>query len=299
MKKFLKSIFLFFILLFLLDKGFCFFLNEAPKKEYDKRLERVLEGKLNKDIIIIGSSLGSGNIIAENIEKGTGLTTYNLSYQGADVGFQKFILETLLKYNKPPKKVLMSIDSPHAFLTSNLGTRYDRLVPLAKYNYINDELIKLKRNNILSKVFCLGRIIPYHIRLKKQLAPALNPLTNHGSRPIIMEKAKKNLHEYSKSTTYHKSEELKDKLAAFKSIQQMCKEKNIELTFVFSPYYHQFNNGFYNRFKELTTPNHNIFVYDTLNPIYKRSDSFYDESHLMHDSARIFTFELVDFLNNN
>ena len=92
-----------------------FVLKETPKKQYDKRLEELIKGEINKDIIVLGSSRGSGNILAGQLEKETGLESYNLSYQGSNINFHNFILNTLLKFNKKPKYVMLTIDNSSEF----------------------------------------------------------------------------------------------------------------------------------------------------------------------------------------
>ena len=115
-------------------------LNETSKREYDKRLEYLLEGKVNKDIIVLGSSRGAGNILAGQLEKGTGLTSYNLSYQGSNLVFHHFILKTLIKFNQVPKYILLSVDDSSQFVrVETLNYRKDVVLPLSKYHYINEE----------------------------------------------------------------------------------------------------------------------------------------------------------------
>lgn len=159
MKNFIKNSILFLLIFFIVDKGFYYFLFKAPAREYDKRLELVYLGKMNKKIIILGSSRGSDNILAGQIQNATGKSTYNLSYQGCDVTFQYFMLYTLLKFNHKPETVILLVDNPYEFDSlSNLSFRTDRLVPLLKYNYFNDLLISRKEKTLFSKVLYLGRL---------------------------------------------------------------------------------------------------------------------------------------------
>ena len=95
MKKFLLNSALFIVLFFIAEKGMYYFLQKAPDREYDKRLEHLINGEMNKDLFVFGSSRGGGNILAEQIEKETGYSSYNLSYQGANIIYQNFILKYL------------------------------------------------------------------------------------------------------------------------------------------------------------------------------------------------------------
>jgi hypothetical protein len=103
MKKFIFNFLLFIIVFFIFDKIFFIFIYFAPNNKVDKRLELVINGGINKDCIIFGSSRGARNIIAKQIEKETGLSSYNLSYPGSDIEFHEFLLRSFLKFNKNQK----------------------------------------------------------------------------------------------------------------------------------------------------------------------------------------------------
>lgn len=289
---------LFFLLFFLIEKGTWFFISETPKREYDKRLEALIKGKINKDIIVIGSSKGAGNILANQLETETGLTSYNLSYQGSNVNFHHFILKTLLKFNKTPKYIVLSIDSPSEFKTDiSLNYRKDALLPLTKYNYINTELVQQGINSPMSYLFLLGRYNKYHAVFRDVFVNTNNPIDSFGSMGIIKKK-KVALNYNQEIERYNKNFEDKTKLEAFKAIQDICKVNKIDLIFVFSPSFSVFDSSFFKRFEKLKKPENRIFVYDTLKSVYRNPDFFYDESHLLTNGAKFFTSEISEFINH-
>lgn len=297
MKKFILRICLFALFLFIIDKGFYYFLDKAPKLEYDQRLEQVINGKVNKELIVLGSSRGAGNIIASQIQNETKLTSYNLSYPGSNVLFHEFILKSLLKFNKKPKKIIFSIDNPSEFLEEkSLLFRFDRLYPLSKYNYINKELVDREERNLLSWVFCLGRLNKTSFSLKQVSAPVENPILTCGSMPFIKKLPNAKMEFSNTVETYDANKELSEKLQAFKNIQSICKENNIQLIFVFSPNYKTFNTNFEKRFRKLMLPENEILVYDKTNPIYKKEAYYFDVSHLMKNGATVFTNEIVEYI---
>ena len=110
MKKFLIQILLFSFTFFLFEKVFYVSLYVSPKLEIDKRLEYIINGNMNKDLIVLGSSRGARNIIASQIEDSLNISSYNLSYPGSDIEFHKFLLQSLIKYNEKPKIVLLVVD---------------------------------------------------------------------------------------------------------------------------------------------------------------------------------------------
>ena len=298
MKTFLKYVFLIALIFFVLEKGFYYFIAYAPKKEYDKRLECILEGKMNKDIVVLGSSRGANDIIAKHVEDATHFSTYNLSYRGSNILFHEFILTSLLKFNKPPQKVLLVLDGVFEFVgNSTLNFRNDRLLPLKKYNYVNDELIEQGEKNILSHVFCLSRIDRKDFSLRKSKPDPKNTLTPHGS---ILEtaKLKKTLVYNHQPVPYTSDNEIPEYIDALRRIKQMCRMNGIELVFVFPPNFETFNVSFFNRFSEFVD-SEKVLVYDTLNPKYKDESYYLDHSHLLKNGAEVFTSEIIKFLNKN
>ncbi|OEK08852.1 hypothetical protein A8C32_00825 [Flavivirga aquatica] len=299
MKHFLKHIILFSIIFFVVEKGCYYFIQHAPTKEYDKRLELILKGEMNKDVVIIGSSRGANNIIAKQLEQETKLSTYNLSYRGSNIDFHEFILSTLLKYNKPPKKVFLVIDPVYEFKKEKtLNFRIDRLFPLKKYNYINNELIKRNKKNILSKFFCVSRVSKKDFNLKKVNVLPINIMSSHGSK-IITSKKERIMTFNNNIEIYSKQDEKQEQIDSFYKIQALCKLQEIELIFVFPPNHSRFNMSFYKRFRKLIKKENRILVYDTLNPKYKNKDYYRDESHLLKKGAEIFTSEISEFILNS
>ena len=298
MKNFIFNLLLFFTAFFILEKIFYIFIYFAPSSEVDMRLEQIITGKINKECIVIGSSRGARNIIAKQIEKGTGLSTYNLSYPGSDIEFHEFLLESLLKFNKKPKIILLALDDPIELLPNEcLNFRYDILYPLVKYNYINNELIDHGEKNYLSKFLCLSRINKSNYHLQKKQFLALDTIIDCGSMPISFQKENIILKYDTLNKSYLKKEELEYKVNAFKNFQKMCNNNGIKLYFVFSPNFKKHNPNFEKRIKELKNKNVGLFVYDLSNITYKDESYYYDDAHLQTKGSMIFTDEIVKFLN--
>lgn len=304
MNLFLKRGLLFLVLFFILEKSSYCILKYASNKEYDKRLNSVLEGEVNKDIVVLGSSRGAGNILAGQIEKQTGFSTYNLSYLGSNILFHKFILKQLIDNNMPPKQLLYVIDNPSHFIeVPSLLFRYDRLYPLVNYNVVNNKLIEDNKHSWLSKIFILGRLHKLHFKLKAIKKPKYNPIDAYGSMPFIKQNTNIDLKVNDNNTATTKEvinePDKQEYILALKEIEELCRKNTIKLAFVFSPDYGPFNTNFVNRFTNLVNKDHSVFVYNIKNPVYKDSNNFYDISHLNKGGASIFTSEISDFIINN
>lgn len=297
MKKFVITATLFSIIFFCIDKLFYIILARLPSFEDDKRLELVLKGNVNKEIIIMGSSRGADNIIAGQLSVYTGLSTYNLSYSGSDIEFHLFVLETLLKYNKKPSILVLAVDSPMELLYSkSLKYRYDRLYPLAKYNFINETLIDRHEKSIVSRYLVLGRLSKESFSTTKKTTAIVNPMLYCGSSPFI-KKNESAIFDYNKGNVIYSSQkELKSKKRAFINFQKLCKKNKINLIFAFSPNFKKFDKKFETRIRYLSNYDIPFFIYDTTKSIYKDKSYFYDESHLNIKGAKIFTAELGGFM---
>lgn len=298
MKKFIYTLLLFVTTFFILDKIFFLFIYLAPNSEVDKRLEHIINGEINEECIILGSSRGARNIIAKQIEKETGLSTYNLSYPGSDIEFHEFLFRSLLKFNQQPKIVLLAVDDPDELLPSeSIKFRLDLLYPIAKYTYINNELIARGEKNYLSKILCLSRLNKSNFDLRKKHFSALDTVITCGSMPISFQRENKIFEYDTIDQSYLIKNELTNKKNAFTNFQQICSKNGIKLYIVFSPNFKRPNFLFEKRIKELSNHNVVFFKYDFSDIRYKDKSYFYDESHLQTKGARIFTDELAKFLN--
>lgn len=299
MRKFVKRIFVFGILFFLFDKIFIFFIVTSPEKEVDRRLEMLINGKINKEIIVVGSSRGARNIIAGELEKETKHSTYNLSYPGSDIEFHEFVIKTLTKFNKAPKVILMSVDYPMVFLPDTiLNFRLDRLYPLVKYDYINDELVaRGEKNKWMSQLFALHRINKGNLDIRNKKFTPLDTILSCGSMPISFQKKGEIWSSY-KAADYDKTKELQSKVESFKRIISLCEKKGIQLILVTPPLFDEQNPEFIDRLKELTPKNVKFYHYNSKNTIYRNKAYYYDKTHLNRKGAVIFTNELANYLKD-
>jgi len=300
MKKFIIKTVLFGVLFFVFDKIFIVFIAISPSKEIDKRLELLINGKINKEIVVIGSSRGARNIIASELEMKTHHSAYNLSYPGSDIEFHEFIVRTLVKFNKAPKIILLSMDYPIEFLPDSiLNFRLDRLYPLVKYNYINDELVSRgEKNKVMSYLFALHRMNKANFDISQKKFTDLDTLFADGSMPISFQKKGKNWTPSTAFKKYKAVNELKVKRESFRKIIAICKQKNIKLVLVFPPLFDSMDMKFKERVLQLAGSNIDFYEYNDENPIYKNKDYFYDRTHLKNNGALLFSDELANHLNS-
>jgi hypothetical protein len=299
MREFIKNLFIFLFILFCFDKLFYFNINRTAFSEVDKRLEMIIKGQLKKDILILGSSRGARDIVASQIEKTLEQSTYNIAYPGSDITFHEFILKTLIKYESKPKIILLTIDddNPSAFMPKqSINFRYDRLYPLTKYDYINNELIERKNTSILSKYFYLKRKNALKFNVKQKYFNKLDTILDCGSMPISFQQEKV-VWKYKRNVKiYNPKSEVLLKIESFKNFQKMCLKENINLYIIIPPNYKPLDYNFIQRIKMLTNTKFPIIIYDNNEKKYLDNNYFYNKDHLNSKGAIIFTNEIINFL---
>jgi hypothetical protein len=300
MKKFAFKLLLFLAIFLILDKLFIIVANLSADAEVDKRLEYLVKGDINKDIVILGSSRGSRDIIAENIENETGYSTYNLCYPGADLEFQEFILKTLLKFNKLPKILVLDVaDSIEFKIDAPMEFRSDRLYPLVRYPWIRQELINQgKMDKFFSKFLILSRLNIANFDLRKKVFTPLDTLMNCGSMPVSWQRQGMNWDYLAVERQYSTKDEINKYIRAYKEINKICSLNKITLVAVFPPLYRIHRKSFENRIRQFSEANVLFYIYNTDNPIYRNKDYFYDRGHLKKNGAIVYTDELAVYLKD-
>lgn len=300
MKKSALKFLLFLIVFLAYDKLFILVANRSAETEVDRRLEYLIEGNINKELVVLGASRGSRDIIASQIEKETGLSAYNLCYPGSSVEFHEFILHTLINFNKAPEILLLVVDDFDEFLDggNRVIFRRDRLYPLVKYPYVRKEMAKRGYvDNDFSRFIVLQRLNKYNFDLRQKRFMPNDTVFACGSMTYSWQRKGVNWEYNLEEREYPMEQEIPEKITVFKNMINTSKEKNIKLVLLFPPNYRPPSQSFEDRIRTLSGENVYYHYYNKENPIYKNSDYYYDTDHLIQQGATIYTDEIVDFLN--
>lgn len=300
MKKFIIKCSVFILVFFLLDKAFVVFRNLSAKHDFDKRLELVLNGKVNKDLLIFGSSRADSNIATWMLQDSLNIEAYNLSYRGATISFQEFVLKQLIVNNNKPKYIIKLLDNDFELMHQDYdghvrSFRIDRLTPLIKYSEIRNELInKGEKNKVFSKLFVLHQLSKSNLYNSKP--PKLNDtILEFGAKP-------NNRHiedlkwTYKNARVYNKSLEIPDEIESFLNFQKICAEHDIKLILATSPVFYSMDDGWLERMEELILPTATLYIHNKEDKQYLNPENYFNYSHLNRDGALVYTKELIDFL---
>ena len=287
-------------LFFVVDKAAYFLLQAAAKKEYDRRLELILDGRMEKDVIIMGSSRAAHDILAGQLEEETGLESYNLGYRGTDVSFHLFLLEKLIKHNEPPKKLIYVVDNPFMFSKDSVLRFNEKpLLPLAYKSEINDVLIDREVNSPVSKLLYLARIRKNQFLVSQQEAPENYFIDSTGSHVYMGNSGTVDWKLDGQGHRYEPSRASQEKLEALEELMKLSQQNDITVYFVLPPNYFSFNTLFYDQFVEIVNGRFPILVYHKDDPSYRDKAYFYDQSHLNKKGATLLTREISNYLNAN
>jgi len=302
MRRFIKDFILFLIIFFILEKSLILLRNSLPDKELDKRLEHVITGKINADIVVMGSSRGARDIVAAQLADSLHTTAYNLSYPGSNIHFHEYLLEGLIKNgNKKPKMIILAVDDPYEVGEDpSIQFRLDRLYPLVKYKSIRNTLIEHgEKNRVLSEVFVIHQLSISNFDPRKKRFTYQDTLFGDGSMPISWQSKRFNRNFEARNVVYNRSDEMQSKIESFTNVIKMCHDNKIVVLLACAPNFSNPTIGFRQRIMELAGNNSYIVQYDTTNPVYSEADYYYDMAHLKLNGATVFTAEIASYIKQN
>lgn len=279
------------IFFFLVDKLFYWKIQALPNREFDKRLEWILEGKMNKEILIFGSSRAQHNLYSDIIQDSLKKTTFNLGYRGCNIDFQLFLLKSVLKHNKKPEIIVLTVDDEREFVTEKaLQFRYDKLYTLVKYQEITNELIFRKEIS----PFAVGL---FSARVGWEQFSKPKPITKYenwskGGTVLLDFTVADFDKKIKQDKKYNKKLELPERLAAFAAFQNICKTENIKLYVLVPPNFAVQNKEFVNRVNSLLIDKKTEF-YSENHQSFQDSNYFSDRSHLNKKGAIEYTNQII------
>lgn len=299
MKKFLIRFALFCVVFFIVDKAFILVRNKSPELEVDKRLEMVVTGKINADVLVFGSSRGARSVIAQQFTDSLGVSAYNLAFPGSDVTFHEFVLEQVLTApgNKRPKTAILVVDDGDELKPSkSLKFRLDRMYPLVKYKAIRDKLVERKEKKpIINELLVIHQLNKSNFLFKQRKFTKNDSIMPCGSMPIGHQKKTFDKIYGHEPYVYSRDGEMIQKIRAFRSIVAMCKKYDVQLIVAIPPNFRKVSTGFEARMRQMLDGYGTVWKYNEDNPVYSNPDYFFDNAHLQTNGSRVYTSELVKF----
>jgi len=313
MKKFIINLLLFIIPVIILIYPLDLFISKNLKKsnsfavgEYSTWND-ILEGKINSDIVINGSSRAYEHINPVMIAEQLHVPTYNIGMSGHNFWLQYLRHSLLLENNIKPKLIIHSVDIftlekkknlsnfvqflpymlwndkiRNATISYNGFESIDYIIPLMRYNKSRDsKKIALSMAKIATDK--TGRVKGYEAR---------NIQWNSD-----FDQAKKEMKNYDSKLD-------SASVVLFDQYLKECKAKNIKIIFVYTPEYIEGQKFVRNRNKIISlyrnfSKKYDIPFYDYSNDSLSfKKEYFYNAEHLNKTGSELFTQRFIDTLKN-
>lgn len=272
-------------------------------------LNQVVDGRVNADIVINGSSRALVHYDPRILEQATGLTTFNLGMNATHIDIQLAILRSYLKHNRKPRLVIQNLEA-FSFVTTKKGEIYDpalyipflgeaelsatlleidpavrkwKHIPL--YGYAIEDM----RFTWVRGLLALGGIQPREDYIK-----GFNPRNLVWTEDFERFKAA-----VGKGLRY----EIEPAgVQALRDLIDLCRWAGVDLILVYSPEYFEAQGLVQNRaeifsvFHQLSTET-GVRLWDfSDSPLGRRKDLFYNSQHLNSAGAHSFSTELAQQL---
>lgn len=303
MKKFIKKSLIFILAVnvtsFLLQQMVFSLIKSIDVGDFGV-MNKIVEGKINAEILICGSSRSYVGIDPITMSKATGLKVFNISLNGSRLGVQLPVLKTYLKYNKKPKILIQELGFESLTLDNKIYAPYKYLPYLSKQELykglkkIDPELWYQKYsptadfiylNTDFQKMFLRDL---YFTLIKKNdyLHNGYNPNSNTWT---INEQEFIN----HPRNIYFKSTKEAEKYLI--EIIEICKKLDINLMFVTTPAYYKIQQLEFNQKNMIETytkisQKYKILYINYLHTsISEQKDYFYNFTHLAENGAKKFS----------
>ena len=205
-------------------------------------LNRIMSGRVNADVLIIGSSRALSHYDPRIIQSIFGGTAYNIGMDALQIDSQLALLRTYLKHNTAPEIVILNLDL-FSFEATKSGEIYDpaRYVPYLYEKELYEPLHRIDANvwrwkNIplygytvedMSFTWVWGVLSCLGINPAEDYFLGFNPKNTRWTDDFERFRA-----EHPQGVTYSISDR---GLQAFRDLIRTCRNKRIEIVLVYSP----------------------------------------------------------------
>jgi hypothetical protein len=283
-------------------------LNQYAGKEYSTWND-IFDGKINSDLLIYGSSRACQNFDPSMISDSLHISSYNLGIEGHNFFLQYLRHTILLKNNKKPKAIILSVDM---FTLQKRKDLYN-LEQFLPYMLWNKEIKggTINYEGFVSMEYEIP-LIRYYGQTKT-LEKTTRLILGNLSNPVKKIKGfkAKNLFwnsDFDKAKLTMKKYEVKlnyETLLLFERFITECKSQNIKLIFVYSPEYIEGQKFIKNRGEIMSiyskfSKQYHIPFYDySKDTISFQKKYFYNTNHLNLIGTELFTARLIDSLRQS
>jgi hypothetical protein len=269
---------------------------------------RIVDGTINAEIVISGSSRALTHYDPRIIEERTGLTAFNIGLNGSQTDMQLARLKTYLRHNRKPSLLIFNLDL-FSFQTTHDGV-YDpgQYVPYLEEPPIYAALASINPDAWKARFLPLYGYATWDLRFNWILGVmgffgwnprggyflGFNP--RHSAWTEDFERFK------AKNPNGVRFAIEPDGVKQMEEMLRLCKDQGIKVLLVYSPEYREMQKlttnraQIFERFGELTY-RFGAPVWDySSSPISARRENFYNSQHLNAEGAMTFSKDLAEKL---
>jgi hypothetical protein len=271
---------------------------------------RIVNGQVNADIVISGSSRAQTHYDPRIIAQATGLSTYNIGRNGSQTDLQLAVLKTYLQHNRKPKLIIHNLDS-FSFVTSKEIYDPAQYIPYLSEAPIYEAVKKVYPDAWKWKYFPLYAYVVTDMRfawltgVKRWLG--INPREDHidGFTPRFTQWTG-DFGEFKKQNPEGVKFEIEPVgVKDLTELALLCRSHGIPLLFVYSPVYLEMQLLERNRPDIFTTftkigMQFGAKLWDfSASSIAAKQSNFYNSQHLNADGAQQFSSEFAQKLEKS
>jgi hypothetical protein len=270
-------------------------------------LNQVMEGKVNADVVITGSSRALAHYDPRVIEAITGRTAFNLGRNGSQTDMQVAFLKAYLDHNRQPQIVIHNLDA-FSFVTTREVFNQVEYTPYLYDRELYDALWKIDPNIWKSRDVPLYGYVVEDMNFSWVLG--LKGLFGWSPREDYALGFNPRRKQWSEDFDRFKADRpsgisFEIEPAGVRSIEDLidlCQRRGIQLIFVYSPEYGGMQamtanrREIFHQFHELSD-RHDVPLWDYSNWKYANDREYFQNSqHLNADGAAVFSEDLANRL---
>ncbi|MCS5489016.1 hypothetical protein [Algoriphagus limi] len=263
----------------------------------------VIQGGIDAEILIVGSSRALVHFDCEYIEKATGKSCYNLGFDGTTYPLQKLMLELYLSKNKKPKELIWSLDY-HSFNAVPDYYGFEQLVPYMENSFVKKMLSMHETPNYQFQI----PLYRYSYNPKMKVIGIYSFFGKYDYNPILKKGFRKQNKVWDGAFDKFRGQNPKGVLVNFEEnlfSDFICLNRDliekVKVTWIISPYYFDYfgmvnnHNEIQKKWEEAAKQLNITYLDFSLNKISYEKANFYNSSHLNAQGVKKFMDAWIEF----
>lgn len=264
---------------------------DGVKYDYVGKINKVMQNKVNEDVIIWGASTAEGHFIPEKIASKTGLSTFNYGLTGTNIDQSAGLLEHYFLNDSTSKKVIIALD-----IHGGLVKRKQIFQAFNWLHVLNNEKIFESLYNTDTTLIRKAKYLPFYslILYGKHNVRYVKKVAAEYEYPELGFEARSGTYIPGKNKSYR---QFGESSVVYNKLKELCElgvAQNKSIYIVLTPCYIEGLEKGTNvesivaKFKALENTGVTFMNYVD-HPIHKDSKFFKDNTHLNQKGAHYFT----------